>query len=82
MLVGLIVKLSPRTNSPWTGKGPPCQSLGVGGGGGCCKSVVLSVGLALEESFSPVMSAFSLSCHILLMFEAHWPMKAFSSSTC
>ena len=27
-----------------------------------------------------VMSAFSLSCQILLMFEAHWPilMKAFS----
>ena len=29
-----------------------------------------------------VMSAFSLSCQILLMFEAHWPMNAFSSSTC
>ena len=29
-----------------------------------------------------VMSAFSLSCQILVMFEAHWPMKAFPSSTC
>ena len=27
-----------------------------------------------------VMSAVSLSCQILVMFEAHWPMKAFSSS--
>ena len=26
------------------------------------------------------MSAVSLSCQILVMFEAHWPMKAFSSS--
>ena len=29
-----------------------------------------------------VMSAVSLSCQILVMFEAHWPMKAFPSSTC
>ena len=28
------------------------------------------------------MSAFSLSWQILVMFEAHWPMKAFPSSTC
>ena len=28
------------------------------------------------------MSALSLSCQILLMFEVHWPMKAFPSSTC
>ena len=28
------------------------------------------------------MYALSLSCQILLMFEAHWPMKAFLSSTC
>ena len=27
------------------------------------------------------MSALSLSYQILLMFEAHWPMKAFPSST-
>ena len=30
LLVGLIVKLSPRANSPWVGKRPPCQSLGEG----------------------------------------------------
>ena len=29
-----------------------------------------------------VISAFSLSCQILLMFEAHWPMKALPSSMC
>ena len=45
-LVGLIVKLSLWTNSPWVGKGPSCQSLG----GGCCKSVVPSVSHALGES--------------------------------
>ena len=28
------------------------------------------------------MYALSLSCQILLMFEVHWPMKAFLSSTC
>ena len=28
------------------------------------------------------MSAFSLSCQILVTFEVHWPMKAFPSSTC
>ena len=28
------------------------------------------------------MYALSLSCQILLMFEVHWPMKAFFSSTC
>ena len=28
VLVGLIVKLSPRANTPWVGKGPPRQSLG------------------------------------------------------
>jgi len=27
VLVGLIVKLSPRGDLPWDGKGPPCQSL-------------------------------------------------------
>ena len=29
-----------------------------------------------------VMSALSLICQILLMFEAHWPMKTFPLSTC
>ena len=47
-LVGHIINLSPCANSPWVGKGPPCQSLA--GGVGCCKSVVLSVSLALAES--------------------------------
>ena len=56
---------------------PLCQSLkGVGAGGECCKSVVLSVSLALEESGALVMCAFSLSCEIILMFKAHLPMNA------
>ena len=56
---------------------PLCQSLkGLGAGGECCKSVVLSVSLALEESGALVMCAFSLSCEIILMFKAHLPMNA------
>ena len=56
---------------------PLCQSLkGVGAGGECCKSVVLSVSLVLEESGALVMCAFSLSCEIILMFKAHLPMNA------
>ena len=51
-------------------------------GGECCKSLVLSVSLALGESGALVMSAFSLSCEILLIFKAHLLMNAFPSSTC
>ena len=45
--------------------GPPCQSLE---GGGCCKSVVPFVSLALRV----IALVISLSCQILVMFEAHW----------
>ena len=39
VLVGVIVKINPRDNSPWVGKGPPCQSLG--GGEGDAKALYL-----------------------------------------
>ena len=45
-------------------------SMSIPRGEGCCKSVVPSVSLALRVS-ALVMSAFSLSCQILVMFEAH-----------
>ena len=54
---------------------------GGGGGGRCCKSVVRSVSLGWESQCTHLVSTLSLSCHIILMFEAHWPMKAFPSST-
>ena len=60
VLVGLIVKISPWANSPWVGKRLPCQSLG--GGGGCCKSVVPSVSPALGESVH--WSCLPLVCHV------------------
>ena len=48
-------------------------SVSIPRGGGCCKSVVLSVILPWRVS-ALVMSN--------LMFEAHWPMKALPSRTC
>ena len=65
----------------WEGASMSIPGWGGGGGGGGCKSVVLSVSLALGVS-ALVLSAYSLSCQILVLFEAHWPMKAFPSSTC
>ena len=46
VLVGLIVKLSPRANTPWVGKGPPCQSLG---GEGAAKAWYLPLILLWES---------------------------------
>ena len=70
-LLSCLVSLSshcPWANSPWGGKRPTCQSLAGGG----YKSVVRSIGLA----------AWGLSCQMLLMFEADWPMKALPWPTC
>ena len=39
--------------------------------GGCCKSIVPSVSPAVGNVSALVMSAFSLSCQILVTFEAH-----------
>ena len=52
-----------------------------GGGGMCCKNVVRFVSLALGRVSALILSTLSLPCQIILMFEAHWPMKAFPSST-
>ena len=44
VLVGLIVRVSPWANSPWVGRGPPCQSLEGGKGAakaGYCPLVLL-----------------------------------------
>ena len=43
VLVGLILKLSTWANSPWVGKGPPCQSLEGEGAekAWCCPLVLL-----------------------------------------
>ena len=51
-------------------------SMSIPRGGRCCKSVCSGRVSAL------VMSALSLSRQILVMFQAHWKMKAFPSSTC
>ena len=55
-------------------------SMSIPRGGGCCKSVVPSVSPALGKVSALVMSVFSLSCQILVTFEAYWPMKVFPSS--
>ena len=49
---------------------------------GCCKSVVPFRQSCSGRVCALVMSAFSLSCQIHVTFAAHWPMKAFPSSTC
>ena len=49
VLVGLIVKLSPRANTPWVGKGPPCQSLG---GKGAAKAWYLPLVLLWESQYT------------------------------
>ena len=67
VLVGLIVELSPWANSPCVGKGPPCQFLG-GGGEGAAKAWHCPLVLLWRVS-ALVMSAFSSSCQILVMFE-------------
>ena len=54
-------------------------SMSIPRGGGCCKSVVRSVSPAVGKVSALVMSAFSLSCQILVTFEAHWPIKEFLS---
>ena len=78
VLVSLIVKLISWANSPRVGKGPPCQSLE---GQGAAKAWYLPLVL-LWESQCTGHVCFSLSCQILVTFEAHWPMKAFPLSTC
>ena len=70
VLVVLIVKLSPWANTPWGGKGPPCQSLGGEG--------------AAKAWYCPLVLPWRVSALVMsnLMFEAHWPMKALPSRTC
>ena len=60
----------------WEGASMPIP---MGGGGGLQKGgTVCQSGCGRVSTL--VMSAESLSCQILLIFEAHWPMKAFPSS--
>ena len=40
------------------------------------KRVTCPLVLLWESQFTRHVSALSLSCKILLLFEAHWPMKA------
>ena len=57
-LLSWLVSLSSSVtiaNSPWVGNGPPL-------GGGCCKSVILSVSLVLGESVH--WSCLPLVCHV------------------
>ena len=61
VLVGLIVKISPRANLPLGGEGPPRQSLGREGAVKAWYGQLVS----LENQFTDNVSALSLSCQIL-----------------
>ena len=71
VLVGLIVKISPWASLPLGGEGPPCQSLG----GECAAKAWYGQLVSLENQFPDNVSALSLSCQLLYMFQADWPMK-------
>ena len=54
------------------------MSIPSGAGEGAAKAWYLPLVLLWESLSALVMSAFSLSCQILVMFEVHWPMKGIS----